>query len=83
MSNLKLKKILPHIPSFLLIAISLVSVSYGVYLENRIILIHAEASPYKIHPNDTGGIDISNDWHMNTDLHCPWMKEFKTELLCL
>ena len=72
-----------HIPSFLLLAISLVCVSYGIYLEQRIILIHAEASPYKIHPDDAGGIDISNDWHMNTDLHCPWMKEFKTELLCL
>jgi len=78
-----MKKFLTHIPSFLLLAISLVSVSYGAYLENRIIHIHAEASPYKVHPDDAGGIDISNDWHLNADLHCPWMKEFKTELLCL
>jgi hypothetical protein len=45
-----MKKFPTHIPSFLLIAISIVYLFYGVYLENRIILIHAEASPYKIHP---------------------------------
>jgi hypothetical protein len=56
-----MKKFPTHIPSFLLIAISIVSLFYGVYLENRIILIHAEASPYKIHPDDAGGLYFSNN----------------------
>jgi hypothetical protein len=70
-----MKKIVFHYPSFFLFSICLTVFLFGVYLENRIVLIYADASPIRIIPNRE--ID-SNQWQSDN----PILEEFKFEFKC-